>query len=560
MNTEKTTDIFLLVKRLLYALFILIAAPIYLYATLPVLNFWFISFAWGLLMVSIVVVFLEIVFIKRSSGWLLYTAGTVAVFSILHLLFTSLFSSEMFRAGSYQQLLGSVKTVKATEFSGDVAPVSLDKIRIIDQDVAHRLGDKVIGEQPSLGSQTHIGTFNIQSVNGDLVWVAPLLHSGFFKWWSNAEGTPAYVIVSATNERDVRLVTAVKGRPIRIKYQTDAFFGSNLERHLYFSGYASTGMADYTFEIDDEGTPHWVVSLYSNTIGFFGENVYGIAVVNAETGEIKEYGIDDAPAWVDRVQPKEFIIEQLDNWGTYINGYWNFSKEGILQTTEGMSLVYGHDGRSYWYTGITSAGREQGTVGFVLVDTRNKSTTWYQQAGATEEAAMQSAKGKVQEKGYEASFPILYNITGIPTYVLSLKDKAGLIKMIALVSVEDYSIVGVGDNLKEAHRAYLEAYKGTSPNGSFNLSNNQRKLQHTARISRIATDVVGGNAFYYLYADYPANKVFVGSSTLSPTLPLTQVGDSVLLTYSDARTESIELHDFLNLSIRLATTDSIKIQ
>jgi hypothetical protein len=53
--------------------------------------------------------------------------------------------------------------------------------------------------------------------------VAPLLHSVFFKWFNNQEGTAGYM-VSATNERDVRLVQNVAGKAIKIKYQQALIF------------------------------------------------------------------------------------------------------------------------------------------------------------------------------------------------------------------------------------------------------------------------------------------------------------------------------------------------
>jgi hypothetical protein len=553
-NTKLETSLLTKAKRVLYALFLLIIAPIYMYLSLPVMNFWFFSFPLGLLMISCFIGVFEIGMTKGKSTIIFKIAATVFALSALHIVITSVASWALFRSASYRELIGVVKESESGNFSKDIAPVSLEQVRIIDQEVAHRLGDKVLGEQPSLGSQVEVGTFNIQTIKGQLYWVAPLLHDGFFKWWNKSGGTPAYIRVSATNERDVQLINAVGGKPVYIKYQPNAFFGSNLQRHLYFSGYATTGTTDYTFEVDDEGHPYWVVSLYTNQVGFMGDNVYGIAVVNAETGEIKEYNPTDAPAWVDRIQPKEMVETQLNDWGKYVNGYINLSNEGKLQTTEGISLVYGEDGRSYWYTGLTSVGRDAGTVGFVLVDTRTKTTTWYKQAGATEEAAMQSAKGKVQEKGFTASFPILYNINGVPTYVMSLKDKAGLVKMIALVSVEDYAIVGVGNNIKEAVRAYKEAYNGSSPNNNLNLTANSTTFQLRTRVQRMATDIIGGSAFYYIYCDSPSDKIFIGSSSVSNELPLTQVGDSVLIMYSDGRTPSIDLTNFDNLSIQLKTT------
>lgn len=558
-TSSKAAGLLSMGKKILYAFVLFIVLPLYLYISMPTLNFWFFSFPVGVATIAMTVAVLELSLAGRKGSLLAKISILVLVLSILHIAITSVASWALFRSSAYRGLIGTVAEKESRDFSNNIAPVSLEQVRIIDQEVAHRLGDKVLGEQPSLGSQVEIGTFNIQSINGQLYWVAPLLHDGFFKWWNKSEGTSAYIRVSATNERDVQLVTAVGGRPVRVKYQPNAYFGSNLERHLYLSGYATTGLTDYSFETDDSGHPYWVVSLYTNAVGFFGYNVYGVAVVNAETGEIQEYTPETAPAWVDRIQPKEMIEQQLGFWGKYIKGYINLSNEGKLEPTEGMSLVYGADGRSYWYSGITSVGRDQGTVGFVLVDTRNKSTTWYKQAGATEEAAMQSAKGKVQEKGYTASFPILYNINGVPTYVMSLKDKAGLVKMLALVSVEDYSIVGVGNNIKEAVRAYKEAYNGSGPNNNPNISSNANVFQVDSRIRRIATDIVGGTAFYYIYCDSPSDKIFIGSSTVSNELPISQVGDSVRISYNDARTAVIDMANFdnLNLNIKFSKAQQI---
>jgi hypothetical protein len=550
-TSSKAASLLSMGKKILYAFVLFIALPLYLYISMPTLNFWFFSFPVGVATIAMTVAVLELSLAGRKSSLLAKISVFVLVLAILHIAITSVASWGLFRSSAYRGLIGTVAEKESRDFSNNIAPVSLDQVRIIDQEVAHRLGDKVLGEQPSLGSQVEVGTFNIQSINGQLYWVAPLLHDGFFKWWNKSEGTSAYIRVSATNERDVQLVTAVGGRPVRVKYQPNAYFGGNLERHLYLSGYATTGLTDYSFETDDSGHPFWVVSLYTNAVGFFGYNVYGVAVVNAETGEIQEYTPETAPTWVDRIQPKEMIEQQLGFWGKYIKGYINLSNEGKLEPTEGMSLVYGADGRSYWYSGITSVGRDQGTVGFVLVDTRNKSTTWYKQAGATEEAAMQSAKGKVQEKGYTASFPILYNINGVPTYVMSLKDKAGLVKMLALVSVEDYSIVGVGNNIKEAVRAYKEAYNGSGPNNNPNISSNSNVFTVESRIRRIATDIVGGTAFYYIYCDSPSDKIFIGSSTVSNELPISQVGDSIRISYNDARTAIIDMANFDNLNLNI---------
>lgn len=487
----------------------------------------------------------------------LMVPGILLSAAVLFAFIIPFFSSwSFFRADDYQQLIGEVEIGES--FANDVAPISVDKIRVVDQNLAYRLGDKVLGTQPSLGSQTHLGIFRIQKVNGKFVWVAPLIHSGFFKWWSNSEGTPGYVVVSGTNVGDVKLVEQVNGKDIKIKYQPGGFGWDYLQRHIYFNGYMTTGYTDYTFEIDDEGFPYWVITLFNKEVGFRGNNAYGIAVVNATTGEIKEYTIDEAPLWIDRIQPKEFVQRQLDDWGEFVHGWWNPSNEEKLTSTTGMSLVYDQNDKSYWYTGLTSVGSDEGTVGFVLVDTRTKKTTWYKQIGATEQAAMTSAMGKVQEKGYQASFPLTYNINGVPTYVMPLKDRAGLIKMYSMVSVQDYSIVAVGNTLSES----IRAYKNVLNSGSSNLGPKSTSTRFTLKtvVSRIASDVQNGNSLYYISLKGYEHKVFVGSYTVSTELPITQVGDSVLVTYDDAKTPLVDIVDYDNLQISPIQTTGEELQ
>ncbi len=532
-------------KLFIYLIMIVLVAPLYLYLNLPVISPWFIGLPLEVLFISVMIAILEVQILKGQKSGLFVVALIVAVLSLIYIGTMSLAGMAIFRAEKYHKLIGEVKDGKS--FSADVSPVSPDKIRIVDKGVAHRLGDKVLGEEPALGSQVYIGEFQIQKVRDELYWVAPLEHSGFFKWLSNKKGTHGYIMVSATNERDVKLVREVNGKPVQIKYQMGGWFGDYLPRHLYFNGYFYEGLTDYTFEIDDEGNPYWVVAIFRHEIGFSGNDAYAIAVVNASTGEIKKYTAENAPEWIDRIQPKEFVQNQLYYWGEYVHGFWNFSNLDKLMPTDGMSLVYGNDNRSYWYTGISSVGGDESTIGFMLIDTRTKAATLYRQPGATEYAAMQSAQGKVQEKGYNSSFPIMYNINGIPTYVMSLKDQAGLIKMVAMVSVQDYSIVGVGDNLKESLRAYRDAY---------NNSGNKNPITHQAdqiksinsRILRIKEDVFGGNSYFYLLLDNN-EKIFVGSSNISKKLPLSEKGDSVIIKYDIEQAGEIEIIEFDNFNI-----------
>ena len=540
-------------KKLLPILLVILITVIFFYVSLPVLSYGFSGITVLLIIIAALLFFSFSKFTISSDG---KSYKPVAVFwkvpalligiAILYAFVLPFFTSHpIFRNQDYRNLIGNVKD--GDKLTKQIAPISMNEIRVVDESLAYLLGEKILGSQPALGSQAHLGEFFIQKVNGKLYWIAPLVHSGFFKWLNNKEGTTGYVMVSATNERDVKLVQEVNGKPIRLKYQDEAYFQSDMRRYLYFNGYSTVGLADFIFEIDEKGTPFWVATKYKKEIGFSGNNATGVVVLDAQTGAITEYDIKNTPTWVDRIQPISFIKDQLNDWGEYVKGYWNFSNENKLQITEDLTLVYGKDNKSYWYTGITSVGKDESAVGFVLVDTRTKETTFYKQSGATEYAAQSSAQGKVQEKGFIASLPIPYNINNIPTYVMTLKDNGGLVKMYAMVSISDYTIVGTGNTMREALTAYKTAFN--SSGNKINADSKSAKKVIESTVIRIQNDVKNGNSFYYFTVkDYPS--IFVGSSQISNQLPITAVGDNVKISFDLDNEEIIDVSTFENVSLK----------
>lgn len=538
-------------KKILPILIVLLVTLFFFYVSLPVISYGFSGITVLFIIIAALLFFTFSKFTISSDG---KSYKPVQVFwkipailigiAILYAFVLPFFTSHpVFRNEEYRNLIG--KVTNGDKLTNHIAPISMNEIRVVDESLAYLLGEKILGSQPALGSQAQLGEFFIQKVNGKLYWIAPLEHSGFFKWLNNKKGTTGYVMVSATNERDVKLVQEVNGKPIFLKYQQEAYFQSNLHRYLYFNGYNTVGLTDFSFEIDDAGMPYWVVTKYKKQVGFSGNDATGVIVVNAQNGDIKEYDIKNTPAWVDRIQPISFIKDQLNDWGEYVKGYWNFSNENKLQITEDLTLVYGKDNKSYWYTGITSVGKDESAVGFVLVDTRTKQTTFYKQSGATEIAAQSSAQGKVQEKGFVASLPIPYNINNIPTYVMTLKDNGGLVKMYAMVSISDYTIVGTGNTMREALTAYKTAFN--SSGNKINVDSKSAKKVVESTIVRIQNDVKNGNSFYYFTVkDYP--NIFVGSSQISNQLPLTAVGDRVKISFDLDTEEIIDVSQFENLS------------
>lgn len=525
-----------------------IVVAVYSFVKLPVLSLDFIS------CVSVLIIFFGVAGIldmmldrgERTSKTAKYNFSIAIILIAYSIAVPFLASTPVFHAKTYKNLLG---TVKESEFSKDVSPVSVNDIRLVDEDMAMKLGDKKLGEDPALGSVSKLGKFHIQSVKGELYWVAPLVHRDIIKWVTSLDGTKGYVMVSASNPQDVRLVQKIDNKPVKIVYQPEAYLLQDLHRHMYIKGIVNAGMTDFTLEINDEGRPYWVTSLYEHKIGYGGANAVGVATVDAETGETKRYTTKEAPKWIDRIQPQEFVTSQINDWGLYVKGFLNsvISEEGVLVPTEGTSLVYGNDNKAYWYTGITSSGGDESTIGFMLVDTRTKEAKLYKQPGATETAAMRSAEGKVQEKNYEATFPVMYNMLGTPTYVSSLKDKAGLVKMVAFISVEDFSVLGLGESKEEALRNYREAL--ASKGNTIKIDNDVTSEHIEGTISRISADVKSGNTFYYMTINENQNIIFNATSKLSIKIPLTSVGDKVKISYQKGEKGFVDIIEFDNLTL-----------
>lgn len=454
-------------------------------------------------------------------------------------------SLPLFLSQQYRNLIGDIET---KEFEQEIPEMDLKKIPTVDEAYARRLGDKKLGEDVGLGSQVYVGDYTLISIKDALYWVAPLEHIDVIKWFTNREGTPGYIMVSATDAQDVRLVQEdSKGNPINLKYLPSAYFNQDIRRKVYFEGNMFSGLTDYSFELDDNGRPYWVVTTYTKKVGIHGgSDATGVVVVDAQTGETNKYSVEDAPKWIDRIQPQSFVINQINDWGWYKNGFMNtlFAKKDIIQTTPGTNYMF-IDGEWYFYTGMTSSGSDESTVGFMLSNTRTKETTFYKIAGATETAAMKSAEGKVQHLGYEASFPVLLNIENEPTYFTTLKDNQGLVKQYAFVNVKDYSKVGTGETLDEARTNYAKLVFGTQ--GSLLDSSLGEHKTIEATIERIGTSQTDGNTYYTILLKEHPELLLMGSGTISAELPISYEGDPVKIEYIDGKNKTKTIVTFDNL-------------
>lgn len=433
----------------------------------------------------------------------------------------NIIGAEIFNAAAYRDLI----TVTDSDFAEDVAEIGMNQIPIVDYNTAEALGKRKLGEMSDLVSQFEIADDYTQiNYNNVPTRVTPLLYGDVIKWFNNhKEGLPGYITVDMTTQ-EATLVRLDKG----IKYSRSEYFMRNLDRYLRFK-YPTKIFDEVSFEIDDNGVPYWVASVVKYRIGFWsGKDIGGAVLLNAVTGECTYYDIGDVPTWVDQIYDSAIVLNQLSYNGKYRSGFWNsvFGQKGVLQPTDGYNYL-AIDDDVWLYTGMTSVSGDESNVGFVLVNLRTKETRYYSVPGAEEYSAMSSAEEQVQHLNYRATFPILLNIGDRPTYFMSLKGDAGLVKMYAFVDVQQYQIVGTGGSVKAAREDYL-AKLGA---GEITPAPEKETSKVTGTVVDIKSAVVGGNTTYYILLD--DNNRYTASITVSDSLPFIKSGDKVTLTVTE---------------------------
>ena len=482
----------------------LIAAFIYYYITLPAINIHSSGF-WFFLLGAVAVVM--VIYVLRKAGKEIFTFGVASMhfslkdypalkwLGILFLLLLvvygigTLLSSPVINAKQYQQLM----TVETRNFSEDIEEADYRSMPLLDKDSAALLGDRKMGSLVDMVSQFEVADDYTQiNYNNVPVRVTPLVYASPIKWLTNQRnGIPAYIRIDMTTQ-DTECVMLEEG----IKYSKSEYFNRNLYRHIRFRFPTYIFGDQLFFEIDDNGVPYWVCPVKKFNIGLFGgETVGRVVLVNAVTGECTDYAVEDVPTWIDKVYSAELLMQLYDYYGMYQHGFFNsiLGQRDCLVTTDGYNYLALDD--DVWvYTGITSVNGDQSNVGFVLMNQRTMETRYYEVEGATELSAMSSAEGQVQNLGYRASFPLLLNIADEPTYFMALKDDAGLVKKYAMVNVQKYQWVAIGDTIEECEKDYKELL---STNGIVSQSQGER-LEISGAIELIAPVVIDGSTHYYI--------------------------------------------------------------
>lgn len=529
-------EVFMKKNTIVSFLITIVIALILYYFMLPPINvtspiFW-IYFMILFLLFGFLLLASSLDFIKRrnvlQNSSMFIFGGVSLVFVIILLLDFVL--CPLFQSDSYAKRI----TIKEDgNFSEEIAPVDFNKLPLLDKDSSLKLGDRVMGQMPELVSQFDVSSLYTQiNYNDEIVRVTPLEYNGMFKYFANRkDGVKGYITVNSVTG-EANLVKLDKG----MKYMPSAMFFENLFRHVRLQ-YPTEIFDQEYFELDNEGNPYWIIP----TIRYVGvgmrKDVSGVIIVDPISGDSKKYKVDEVPTWVDHVYDPSLIISQVDDWGSYKNGFVNsiFGQKNVVNTTEGYNYTIMNDD-VYLYTGITSVVNDESNLGFILTNLRTKETVFYSVPGAEEFSAMGSAEGQVQQMKYTSTFPLLINLNGRATYVVSLKDNAGLVKMYGFVDVLDYQKVSVSDSslgITEAARAYLDSQNLTSGEGSFTKS---------ITVQSITTAIQNGNTIYYI-TDTEGLRYKASIKVAEDVLPFVQVGTSLSIHYvrESAVTEIVKI-------------------
>ena len=437
-------------------------------------------------------------------------------------------SSTFFNAKKY----AGVINVTEADFATDMPETNnVTNIALMDTDSAVTIGNRALGSLSDVVSQYVInGTYTQINYKGTPQKLSVLEYDGFFKWLGNrANGIPGYVMVDP-----VQNTAEYKKLAKPINYAESGYFGDDLMRKLRFE-YPTKIFGNVAFEVDEEGNPYYIVACMKPQVGLFGAyDVSEVIIFNPCEGNSAIVPVGSVPQWIDIVYDG-YLAEDKYNWhGLLSGGFWNsvIGNKGCKQTTDDFGYLM-YDDDVWYYTGVTSVTGDASNIGFIVSNARTGEYKYYSVVGAEEYSAMSAAEGEVQEKGYDASFPALINVSGEATYIMVLKDANGYVKQYGLVNVSHVGIVAIGNTQSEAMNSYKKQLieNGIISGGAIS----DTKAEVT--VSEIEKLVIDGNSWYYfLCSDGNYYRVSIAEDASALFI---RKGDAITITYSETETAGI---------------------
>ncbi|MBP3041709.1 hypothetical protein J9303_19905 [Bacillaceae bacterium Marseille-Q3522] len=418
--------------------------------------------------------------------------------------------------------------VEITAFDENETPAS------VPPHFARNKMKKAFGQVPDT-SYYELGNLQIQKVDGNYVYIAPVEFSGFFKWL-NGGVTPGYFSLSATDSAaNPKFVKA------EMSYTPSSYFQKNLERHIRMQYPTYIFYGDSQLEIDDEGNPYYIRTYGEFISARNGFAVKGVVVVNPQNGESNAYPLADAPAFIDGAVSPEAVSLQNSYFGNYIHGFWNskFGKSDVkLPSDEGtetnVTPIFTENGDMYYFTDFTSP--KEGVdsmLGYALTNARTGEATYYtgnlEESYMDSEGTLQIIEKKFIEKKWQGKMPVLYNFYGEASWLTPVLDANGFLQNYFIVSAANPEISAYAGTPNEA----LKQYKTALQKGqvSVNGSSAAEEKQIDGTVLRVYKEKSGDFTIVSFLLDNRQN--FIVSSENSPLAIYLQEGDQVQITYLD---------------------------
>ncbi|WP_144548192.1 hypothetical protein [Bacillus sp. X1(2014)] len=393
---------------------------------------------------------------------------------------------------------------------------------------------KAFGQVPNT-SYYELGNLQIQKLNDDYVYIAPVEFSGIFKWWKG-NSTPGYFTLSATDS---------SANPKFIKsemiFTPSSFFNRNIERHIRMKYPKKIFFGDVQLEIDENGKP-----FYIRTYGEFisarnGFTAKGLVVVDSKNGAMKDYPLADVPEFIDGAVSPEAVSLQNSYYGNLVHGFWNsvFGKSDVkLPSDEGtesnVSPIFDENGQMYYFTDFTSP--KEGVdsmLGYSLTNSRTGKATFYtgnpEQPYMDSQGALQIIEKKFIEKKWLGQMPILYNFYGEASWLTPVLDSNGFLQNYFIVSAANPEISVYASTPNEALKQYktaLQRGKGTVDG----ISKAQEK-QIGGTVMRVYKEKNGDFTIVSFLLNNRQN--FIISSEKAPLAIYLKEGDKVNIIYFD---------------------------
>ncbi len=468
-------------------------------------------------------------------------------------------TSAIFHAETYAALIGKMSDDRNIKhWSKDIAPIDPKHMRLVPEETAIALAKTALNQNATSGNQTSVGSqfdvdaehITLQKVKDRLLYVIPLDYRSLGAYY-NTTGIPGFIIVDAEDPQ-------AKPQFIEkqlMKYSPESFFEHNLERHLYTNGYYNKALTDYSFELDDNMKPYWVITVCEPTVGYSGEKVNGVVIVEPLTGDITFKKVNEVPDWVDRVYPAELIKTYLSDWGDYALGWWNSVWANLNQkSTEDITLNYGADGRCYYVTPMTSANAKDASMtDLIYTDTKTGISKRYIVAGTTEEHLLAAVSAKLAYQHLQGVRVIYENVYGRMTAIISVLGEDGSYRGVAFVDVTNKSILAYDPVPLNALRAYQSLLSQSGGQIATDDASDRKTI--TAIISRLNYEQTQNGLQLDIYIDTIPHAFYVNCSQFI-TAPFAKVGDTVVMSYYNTPSAGISVNDFTDKQVKINLSDN----